>query len=187
MVLLCRSLLNFLKTFASLIRSSFFEFGKILPHPRGIRPSFFAPGQGIRQKNFPGWPGLARSKNFPWELPWGGDVPSCQLELIETLPLRQRRFKSHFSFYDAVFIGGRRLKEEIRQVMCQSNPSVNIPSLGKFSKIVKLLFPGGGLPWDPLFLYVLHCFTIFKTSIINLSTEYLQICRENIDLSMKNM
>ena len=49
-VLLSRSLLNFLRTFASLIWSSFFEFGKILPHPRGIRPSFFALGQGIRQK-----------------------------------------------------------------------------------------------------------------------------------------
>ena len=64
MVLLCRSLLNFLRTFASLIRSSFFEFGKILPNPRGIPPSFFAPGQRIRQKNLPEWPGLARSKKF---------------------------------------------------------------------------------------------------------------------------
>ena len=49
----------------------FVEFGKILPHPRGIRPSFFAPGQGIRHKNLPGWPGLARSKNFPQDNPGG--------------------------------------------------------------------------------------------------------------------
>ena len=74
-VLLSRSLLNVLRTFASLIRSSFFEFWKILPHPRGIRPSFFALGQGIGQKKLPGWPGLARSKNFSPGLP-GGDVPS---------------------------------------------------------------------------------------------------------------
>ena len=61
--LLSRSL-NFLRTFASLIRSSFFEFGKILPHPRGIRPPFFAPGQGLDKKKMPGWPRLARSKIF---------------------------------------------------------------------------------------------------------------------------
>ena len=33
---------------------------------------------------------------------------------------------------------------------------------------------------------LLHFFTIFKTSIINLPIEYLQIFRENIDLSMNN-
>ena len=49
MVLLSHSLLNFL-TFASSLRSSFFEFEKILPHPRGIRPSFFAPGQESDKK-----------------------------------------------------------------------------------------------------------------------------------------
>ena len=84
MVLLSRSLLNFLRTFASLIQSSFFEFGKILPHPRGIRPSFFAPGQGIGQKNLPGWPGLARSKTFSQGLPGGGGGGVTQLELTET-------------------------------------------------------------------------------------------------------
>ena len=81
-VLLSRSLLNFLRTFASLIWSSFLEFGKVLPHPRGIRPSFFVPGQGIRQKNCPGWPGLARSKKFSQGLPGGGGC--TQLELTET-------------------------------------------------------------------------------------------------------
>ena len=81
MVLLCRSLLNFLRTLASLIRSSFFEVGKILPHPRGIRPSFFASGQGIGQKNLPGWPGLARSKKFSRGCPGGGGC--TQLELTE--------------------------------------------------------------------------------------------------------
>ena len=53
-----------------------------LAQPRGIRPSFFAPGQGIRQKNLPGWPGLARSKKFSSGLP---GRPGCtQLELTET-------------------------------------------------------------------------------------------------------
>ena len=72
--LLSRSLLNFLRTFASLIPSSFFEFGKILPHPRGIRPSFFAPGQEIRQKNCPGGRDQLAQKIFPGVA--RGDVPS---------------------------------------------------------------------------------------------------------------
>ena len=80
MVLLSRSL-NFFRTYASLILSRFFEFGKILPHPGGIRPSFFAPGQRIGQKILPGWPGLARSKNFARGCPGG----CTQLELTETL------------------------------------------------------------------------------------------------------
>ena len=61
----------------------FLRFGKILPHPRGIRPSFFAPGQGIRQNKLPGWPGLARSKKFS-----PGFRGGCtQLEMTETLIL----------------------------------------------------------------------------------------------------
>ena len=70
-VLLSRIVLSFLRTFARLIWSSFFEFGKILPHPRGIRLSFFAPGQGIRQKKLPVWLGLARSKKFSRGCPGG--------------------------------------------------------------------------------------------------------------------
>ena len=73
--LLSRSLLNCLRTFASLIRSSFFKVEKILPHPWGIRPSFFAPGQGIRQNNLPGWPGLPRLKKFSPGLPGGVMYP----------------------------------------------------------------------------------------------------------------
>ena len=34
------------------------------PSP-GIRPSFFAPGQGIRQKNCPGGRDSLAQKNFP--------------------------------------------------------------------------------------------------------------------------
>ena len=83
-VLLSRSLFNYLRTFANLIRSSFFEFGKILSHSRGIRASFFAPGQGIGQKNLPGWPGLARSKKFSPGVARGGGERCVQLELTET-------------------------------------------------------------------------------------------------------
>ena len=68
-VLLSRSLLNFLRTFASLIRNSFFEFGKILPHPRGIRRSFLPRGRELDKKICPG---LARSKQFSPGLPGGG-------------------------------------------------------------------------------------------------------------------
>ena len=82
MILLSRSLLNILRTFASLIRSNFFEFGKILPHPRGIRPSFFAPGRELHNK-------IARvaeisslKKIFP-RLPGGGGGGCTQLELTE--------------------------------------------------------------------------------------------------------
>ena len=48
-----------------------------------IRTSFFAPGQGIRQKELPGWPGLARSKKFSPGLPGGGGC--TQLKMTETL------------------------------------------------------------------------------------------------------
>ena len=48
---------------------------------QGIRPSFFAPGHGIRQKNCPGGRDSLAQKNFP------GDCPGefIQLELTETL------------------------------------------------------------------------------------------------------
>ena len=56
-------------------------WGNLAPPP-GIRPSFFVPGQGIRQKKLPGWPGFARSEKFSPGLPGGG---CTQLELTETL------------------------------------------------------------------------------------------------------
>ena len=63
-VLLSRSLLNFLRTFASFNMEQFLRVWENFAPPPGIRPSFFAPEQGIRQKNLPEWPGLARSKKF---------------------------------------------------------------------------------------------------------------------------
>ena len=71
-----------LKDFASL-RSSFFEYGKILPHLREFDHHFLPRGQGIRQKNLPGWPGFGRSKNFPG-VAGGGGGRCTQLELPET-------------------------------------------------------------------------------------------------------
>ena len=56
------------------LRISFFEFGKILPYPPRIRPSFSAPGQGVRQKNCPGFDSLKK-------ILLGGCI---QLELTET-------------------------------------------------------------------------------------------------------
>ena len=66
---------------------------------------------------------------------------------------------------------------------------------GKFSKTVKSRSTGkflGQIRGDrdllgPLILIIFTLFTIFKTSIINLPTEYLQIRRENTDLSVKNI
>ena len=81
MVLLSRSLLNFLRTFASLIRSSFFKFGKILPHLRGIQPSFFALGRELDKKIAQVARISSLKKIFP-RVAWG---ERTQLELSETL------------------------------------------------------------------------------------------------------
>ena len=78
--------------------------------------------------------------------------------------------------------------------MYQSVPSVTIPP-GKFSKIAKSRCPGQifwSIPGDQASLgpFILINFTLFqhfKTSVTNLPIEYVQIRRENIDLSMKNM
>ena len=70
----------FLGLFASL-RSSFFDFRKNFAPPPGIRPSFWAPGQGIRPKNCPGGRDSLAQKNFPGSCPGG----FTQLELTETL------------------------------------------------------------------------------------------------------
>ena len=77
--------------------------------------------------------------------------------------------------------------------MYQSIPIITIPPANfqksqipppakYFGKI-----PGAGLPSNTLFLQILQLFAIFKTSIINLLIEYLQIRKENINLSIKNM
>ena len=80
-VLLSGSLLNVLRTFASLIRSSFFEFGKILPYSWGIRPSFFAAGQGIRQKIAR----VAGISSLKKKFPRAAREGCTQWELTETL------------------------------------------------------------------------------------------------------
>ena len=74
--------------------------------------------------------------------------------------------------------------------MYQSIPSLNPPGQppGKLLKTAKSLPPdffvgsqGGRTCLDPFFLLILHFFTIFKISIINLPTEHLQIHKNNID------
>ena len=59
------------------LKGEFLRVWENFAPPPGIGPSLFAPGQGIRQKNLPGWPGFARSKKFSR----GG---CTQLELTET-------------------------------------------------------------------------------------------------------
>ena len=56
------------------LRSSFFEFGKILPHPREFNHHFLSRGQGIGQKNCSGGRDSLAQKNFPEGC--RGDVPS---------------------------------------------------------------------------------------------------------------
>ena len=78
--------------------------------------------------------------------------------------------------------------------MYQSIPSVTTP-LANFQKssnpcwaIFLCQIPGGRASLGPLILiHFTLFFTVFKISIFNLPTEYLQIRRENIDLSMKHV
>ena len=75
------------------------------------------------------------------------------------------------------------------------NSKLYHPPSGQIFKTCQIPAPQGKFFWSnprgPGFPGTLHFktfsifFTIFKTSIINLSIEYLQIRRENIDLSMK--
>ena len=69
-------------------------------------------------------------------------------------------------------------------------------SPGKFSKAAKFALspgqafcqiPGSWASLGPLILKNVTLFHHFKTLINYLPTEYLQICKENIDLSIKNM
>ena len=60
------------------------DFAKNFAPPPGIRPSFLAPGQGIRQKNCPGGRDSLAQKQFP-----GAAGGACtQLELAETFANR---------------------------------------------------------------------------------------------------
>ena len=80
---LSRSFLNFLRIFCKL-KEQFLRVWENFVPPSGIRQSFFASGQGIRQKKLPGWPGLTRSKKISRGL-LGGGGGCTQLELTETL------------------------------------------------------------------------------------------------------
>ena len=50
-----------------------------------------APGQGIRQKNLPGWRGFASSKNFPGGCP-GGMYPVGTVRMFTWLFLNYQKF-----------------------------------------------------------------------------------------------
>ena len=71
-----------------------------------------------------------------------------------------------------------------------------LPSPGRLLKNSQILaprtnfqcqIPGRRALLGPLILVNFILFKIFKTSVINLPIEYLQIRRENTDLSIKNM
>ena len=61
-VVLSHSFLTFLRSFASL-RSSFLQFGKILPHLWEFNHPFLPWGREL-DKKLPWWPGFTRSKIF---------------------------------------------------------------------------------------------------------------------------
>ena len=83
MVLLPRSLLNFLKDFCKLNTMQFFRvWENICPTPGEFDNNFLPRGRES-DKKLPGWSGLARSKKISPRLPGGGGC--TQLELTETL------------------------------------------------------------------------------------------------------
>ena len=70
-LILSRSFLNFLRIFCKL-KEQFLRVWENFAPPPGIRPSFFAPGQGIRQKkNCPGGRDSLAQKSFPGGCPGG--------------------------------------------------------------------------------------------------------------------
>ena len=74
-VVLSRSFLNFLRIFFASLRSSFFEFGEILPHPREFDHHFLPRRQEIRQKNFALVAGIRSLKKiFPGVARGGGGM-----------------------------------------------------------------------------------------------------------------
>ena len=60
-----RSFLNFFRDFFASLNSSFFEFGKILPHPREFDHHFLPRGRELDKKNCPGGRDSLAQKNFP--------------------------------------------------------------------------------------------------------------------------
>ena len=57
------------------LRGSFFEFGKLLPHPREFDHHFLPRARELDKKICPGGRDSLAQKNFPGGCP-GGDVPS---------------------------------------------------------------------------------------------------------------
>ena len=102
MVLLSRSLLNFLRTFESSIRSSFFGLGKFCPTPGEFDHHFLPQGRELDKKNCLGGRDLLAQNKFSPGLPGGGGGGSTQLEITETLIVIYLLFKmSHENQMDA--------------------------------------------------------------------------------------
>ena len=101
MVLLSRSLLNFLRTFASSIWSSFFGLGKFCPTLGEFDHHFLPQGRELDKKNCLGGQDLLARNKFSLGLPGGGG--GCtQLEITETLIVIYLLFKmSHENQMDA--------------------------------------------------------------------------------------
>ena len=79
------------KGFFASLKSSFFDFGKILPHPREFDHHFLPRGRELDKKNCPGGRDSLAQKNFPGGCPgWG----CTRLELTETLLLRHNQFEA---------------------------------------------------------------------------------------------
>ena len=82
-VVLSRSSFNFFLGFFCKLKKQFLQVWENFAPPSGIQPSFFASGQGIRQKNLPRVAGIRSLKKiFPGVARRGG---CTQLELTETL------------------------------------------------------------------------------------------------------
>ena len=62
---------EFLKDFFASLRSSFFEFTKILPYPREFDHHFLPRGRELDKKNCPGGRDLLAPKKFSPGLPGG--------------------------------------------------------------------------------------------------------------------
>ena len=91
-ILLSHSLLTSFKDFRKLNMEQFLRVWENFTPPLGNSTINFCPGAGNQTKKLPGWPGLARSKNF-----FQGSPGGCtQLELTETLDDRVTGFDLSF-------------------------------------------------------------------------------------------
>ena len=70
-IVLSRSFLNILRIFFASLRSRFFEFGKILPHPREFDHHFLPRSRELDKKICPAGRDSLAQKKFPGDCPGG--------------------------------------------------------------------------------------------------------------------